>query len=618
MSYSTDRTDSELDLFGSLVAATSRETTQGIMPVTPMMGDEVYLTTYPDKVNNNLYSPHINGVPVTAASMSTSSGWFFVGSPKDCDGESEFVRYQQFPPVSGTQPRTIPYPTNQHYSPAMAAQTYPYSPADLGTRLQGIAMTASSTTPQIQAASPELLGIGGAGQLGTAMNENNLLSQIVYHTHASTPRLSSSYCSAGGMDMGAILPVSESHLFSMPIMGPAPAPGEPLFMPVSYADMGDSGSSSSSSAGGAAAFAPNNEMAAYSSGIAGEQLHAGTYHIGQHSISRPAHGSGFLGEGHRAFGCADDFAIGTPVTSAGLSLSAAALSHSFTSSFGDISLGSSCSGSRAMSPAFSGQALSGAIRKSSRLARMRPGRSLSISEPFYARTPSPALSTSGAAVPHTSVHPYFPCAAYQSFGNALSSDMGVAAIGLHSDGFYNGSAETSKTYSAGAWRHLKSSSTSRLALLRNNSGPQARSKHKAVNSVLGSRSTVATSSMPVSIADYDSYSLDDTRNDDKPAERSAQTEQKDKLPSIRTPLTTVQREIFFRWLYQNIHDPKPRGKERERLRNIGNMSHERFKTWFANARRRYFTVTTENGVQRYTINSRFVVACQRANINLDD
>lgn len=87
--------------------------------------------------------------------------------------------------------------------------------------------------------------------------------------------------------------------------------------------------------------------------------------------------------------------------------------------------------------------------------------------------------------------------------------------------------------------------------------------------------------------------------------------------SIRTPLTPYQREVFFRWLYKNADDPKPKGKEREELRRIGNMSRERFKTWFANARRRYFDVEYRDGVPTYTVNERFLDACQRANIHFD-
>ncbi|KAJ2797190.1 hypothetical protein H4R20_005270 [Coemansia guatemalensis] len=90
-----------------------------------------------------------------------------------------------------------------------------------------------------------------------------------------------------------------------------------------------------------------------------------------------------------------------------------------------------------------------------------------------------------------------------------------------------------------------------------------------------------------------------------------------RTPSGRIPLTREQREIFFRWLYENAHDPKPKGIERDRLRRIGNMTRDRFKTWFANARRRYFKITYDDGVQRYAVNERFRVACQRAKIELD-
>ncbi|PIA18069.1 hypothetical protein COEREDRAFT_101156 [Coemansia reversa NRRL 1564] len=90
-----------------------------------------------------------------------------------------------------------------------------------------------------------------------------------------------------------------------------------------------------------------------------------------------------------------------------------------------------------------------------------------------------------------------------------------------------------------------------------------------------------------------------------------------RTPSGRIPLTSEQREIFFRWLYENAHDPKPKGIERDRLRRIGNMTRDRFKTWFANARRRYFKITYDDGVQHYEVNERFRVACQRAKIELD-
>ncbi|KAJ2457390.1 hypothetical protein GGF42_002702 [Coemansia sp. RSA 2424] len=200
--------------------------------------------------------------------------------------------------------------------------------------------------------------------------------------------------------------------------------------------------------------------------------------------------------------------------------------------------------------------------------------------------------------------------------------MGVASLSLHSggqaDAHYTGGAEAGKAYSEGAWQHPKSNSSSRLALLRSKSGPHMRPQQRAARPALGSPPTVAAVSMPASIASYDSYSSDDAHGGSEPAGSRVQAEQEAKLPNLRTPLTPMQREVFFRWLYNNTHDPKPKGKERDRLREIGNMSRERFKTWFANARRRYFTVTFENGVQKYTMNSRFIVACQRANINLNE
>ncbi|KAJ2709974.1 hypothetical protein H4R19_003978 [Coemansia spiralis] len=90
-----------------------------------------------------------------------------------------------------------------------------------------------------------------------------------------------------------------------------------------------------------------------------------------------------------------------------------------------------------------------------------------------------------------------------------------------------------------------------------------------------------------------------------------------RTPSGRQYLDAEQRRVFFRWLYDNAHDPKPKGADRDRLRSVGNMSRERLKTWFANARRRYFKVTFEGDVQHYEINDRFRDVCERENIALD-
>ncbi|KAJ2462329.1 hypothetical protein GGI03_004540 [Coemansia sp. RSA 2337] len=603
MSYSTDRTDPELDFFDSLLAHTSGETTQNTMPVTPMMGTDVYLTANPAAVNSHFYNPCIDGTVAMTASMSAASaasGQFYTASGKDYNSDSPYICYQQYPSSGGTLPRAIPYPASQPFSPAMTAQPYTCSPVELGAHLHEISMAASGTPPQINVASPELLGIGGVRQLGTGTIGNDFLRHIVHQTHAPTPRLHSQHHAHSSFSdgMGAFLPASTSSQYAMPITGPAQVPAEPLFAPVCYADMSNSGSRRSSSAAAHAAYAPNSAIAAHSRG-----------HIGQHGIPMLSQNNGFLGDGN-VFNNTGSLVIGTPVTSVGSNSGAHALSQSFTSVFSDISLGNSYGESQAM-PAFANQ---GVVRNSSRLARMRPGRSLSISEPFHARTPSPALSALGA-VPHTSAHPYFPSAAYQSFGGAHSPSMGVAAINQYSgdQGNVYGGAEADKTYSEGEWRHPKSNSSSRLALLRSKSGPQSRPRPRVARSMLGSPSTAAVASVSASI---ESHSSDEAHSDDERTDIVVKAEQGIRTSSGRTPLTAMQREVFFRWLYQNIHDPKPRGSERDRLRAIGNMSRERFKTWFANARRRYFTVTVENGVQRYAMNNRFIVVCERSGINL--
>ncbi|KAJ2416791.1 hypothetical protein GGI10_000691 [Coemansia sp. RSA 2530] len=607
MSYSMDQTETELGLFGSLFAATSRETTHSVMPVTPMMDTDVFVTTHSVAANNHIYNSCIDNTLVSAASMSAVSaacGEFLMTDVKNSNDELAFVSYQQYPPASGTLPRDIPYPQSRLLSQATPVQAYARSPAEFGFPLQGPSMVASSAlTPQFQVASSELLSIGGVGQLGAGMAASGFLDQIVNPTHASTPRLHSqqhSYSSVGD-GMGAFLPASVAPMYSMPITGPLQTPAEALFAPVCYADMSNDGSRRGSCAATPAAHTSNSTM-----GLSGG-------HIGQQGIPRLAQDNGLLGEGN-SFSSACSFIFSPPVSGAGPSSGSAALSQSFTSGFSDLSLGSTHTESQAMSPSFTSQASSGVIRNSSRLARMRPGRSLSISEPFDVRSPSPALLALGA-VPHTCAHPYFPNSAYQGFGGAISPSISVAALGNQSGAYSNDSGmETGMASSEGAWRHPKSNSSSRLDLLRSKSGPQFRRRPKVHTSALSNPLAAAAGSVATSA---EQHSSDDDHSDDEHAGARTKAD-KDKILAVRTPLTPEQREIFFRWLYQNIHDPKPKGGERDRLRAIGNMSRERFKTWFANARRRYFTITVENGVQRYSVNNRFIVACQRNNIKLDE
>ncbi|KAJ1889571.1 hypothetical protein LPJ66_007961 [Kickxella alabastrina] len=85
----------------------------------------------------------------------------------------------------------------------------------------------------------------------------------------------------------------------------------------------------------------------------------------------------------------------------------------------------------------------------------------------------------------------------------------------------------------------------------------------------------------------------------------------------RTSLSEKQKKEMFKWVYKNRFNPKPRGEERERLMRVAGMSRERFKTWFANARRRYFIRTEVNGAIQYEVTQTFIDACQRADIKLD-
>ncbi|KAJ1889670.1 hypothetical protein LPJ66_007908 [Kickxella alabastrina] len=99
--------------------------------------------------------------------------------------------------------------------------------------------------------------------------------------------------------------------------------------------------------------------------------------------------------------------------------------------------------------------------------------------------------------------------------------------------------------------------------------------------------------------------------------RDEGTDVETKRVARRTSLSEKQKKELFKWVYKNRFNPKPRGEEKERLMRVAGMSRERFKTWFANARRRYFIRTEVNGVIQYEVTQTFLDACQRADIKLD-
>ncbi|KAJ1835381.1 hypothetical protein LPJ63_001197 [Coemansia sp. RSA 2711] len=352
------------------------------------------------------------------------------------------------------------------------------------------------------------------------------------------------------------IPASEA-LYTTPIMGSTQLPAEPLF---TYADTGSG-----------AAFVPNMASAEH-----GMQMYAHPQHgLGQSGIPSLVH-------------TPDIFMVNSHAPLA---------SSALADSFGDVSLSQQQPSS--LQQVASGLLPFGAVP--GQLSQLRSQRSLSISEPARARSSSPSL-TRLATMPALSGHPYTPRRNTSLRSNP--SDMHAGAqfrrIRSHTRTGSDIVAGCAPGYTVpqdfASWGKLGSPGSTLPS--RSNS---TYSKSRAASIVPGSGALA-------SVLDSD----DGTSAGDDEADSEPQ-----RTPSGRIPLTREQREVFFRWLYENSHDPKPKGSERDRLRCIGNMTRERFKTWFANARRRYFKISYDNGVQQYTVNERFRVACQRANINLD-
>ncbi|KAJ2861110.1 hypothetical protein GGI22_002541 [Coemansia erecta] len=255
--------------------------------------------------------------------------------------------------------------------------------------------------------------------------------------------------------------------------------------------------------------------------------------------------------------------------------------QSITGGFGSISLDADSQGPFQLPPRR-------AASYASRLSRMRPKRSLSSGKIANARM------CPFASGPSTSAHPYMiphHCASPGSVGDQQQYQQQPMA-----------SPRIDRLYS-----HSRSGSGALIAGLAGSELSRAQS--------IGS---VQSSPFVGDVEDSSSNSSDASDNDESSEHASTLKRGGKTSGSGRIALTNEQREVFFRWLYQNSHDPKPKGKERDRLRSIGNMSRGRFKTWFANARRRYFYVSTEaDGKQKYTINERFRIACQRSNIEFE-
>ncbi|KAJ2521637.1 hypothetical protein H4217_001265 [Coemansia sp. RSA 1939] len=287
--------------------------------------------------------------------------------------------------------------------------------------------------------------------------------------------------------------------------------------------------------------------------------------------------------------------IATPNMPTGDDSAATAISsgRSLTSGFGNISLDSMHQTTQPHSFQYPPRR---AASYASRLSSMRPKRSLSSGKIATARM-SPFASG-----PSTSMHPYMVHRGASPGGSVGAGESLVASPRI--DRLYG---------------HVPSEPEACTA---ETSGPAAGiSRTQSIVSVQSSPSVWGIASVAPSVAGEDDSSeapSDDESSDHDAAPGSTSQRGGKSSGSGRIALTNEQREIFFRWLFENTHDPKPKGKERERLRRIGNMSRGRFKTWFANARRRYFHVVTDaEGKQTYVVNERFKIACHRSNVKFE-
>ncbi|KAJ1751795.1 hypothetical protein LPJ79_001754 [Coemansia sp. RSA 1821] len=431
--------------------------------------------------------------------------------------------------------------------------------AKLNEHLQGIlGMTSAVSTPPASVSSPDFLGgssdVSTIGHSALSQMASMNYAQALQSMHAPLPS-----------SMGAF-PEAPEALYSTPIMGSTQMPAEPLF---SYADAGSN-----------TGFVSNMVAADQSMQI---HAHSSLGHSGIPSLANtPQMEQNMM---------IPDF----------LAMQSQAMpgpSTPLADRFNDVSLSGYNSAALGL--------LSYGSVENNHLAHLRPQRSLSISEPARARSSSPSLSRL-ATMPSLTGHPYAPrrnTSMHSNPSDSHGSNAQIRRIRSHTrtgsdiiNGCISGLAFTQNIASWNPAGLSESVLSSRATSIHGNPHP--------------AHIVPSSSAFGEAAGNGNSDDGDGTYSGDEMDSEPQRT------PAGRIPLTREQRQVFFRWLYQNAHDPKPKGSERDQLRAIGNMSRERFKTWFANARRRYFKITYVNGVQQYTINERFRVACKRADIQLD-
>ncbi|KAI8325332.1 hypothetical protein GQ54DRAFT_308499 [Martensiomyces pterosporus] len=83
----------------------------------------------------------------------------------------------------------------------------------------------------------------------------------------------------------------------------------------------------------------------------------------------------------------------------------------------------------------------------------------------------------------------------------------------------------------------------------------------------------------------------------------------------RSPVTKEQKWALYTWLIENVNYPYPREEDMNGLLNVDNMDAAKFKTWFANTRKRqFYKVRTSTGDKLFIPNTKFFETCRRLGI----
>ncbi|KAJ2556570.1 hypothetical protein EV175_001915 [Coemansia sp. RSA 1933] len=578
---------------------------QRTMPITPNMGVDAFLAASTNGMGNVFHhnSTHMlpmsvthvmapvpmagtapSALPVTMAAQPAATGSMhsdlvnIFGDAQMFDNTGNRTSMCEYPPISfGATPTTV------------ASDDYMGYARPLDKMHDNIL---NELLPSSVSASPAHSSFGAPSS--TAMATHPLFADMgVADAFASPEMVAAAMAAAvaatatpgaGVANFSLATSEASTHMFSPMVPGFSNVgDGASLFGQLGYADGGEAGGISASN------HAANDAAAAAMGSNSGSSIGKDA---DMHGYARARVGSANLSPFTLPPEMLD---IAAPPTSAGsVTVSSG---RSITSGFGNISLDSATDQTGG---GCSFQPPRRAASYASRLSRMRPKRSLSSGKIANARM-SPF--TSG---PSTSVHPYMPhCCTSPGGGPAIVSEL-VA------------SPRMDRLYS-----HSRSGSDALIAGLTATDLSRAQSITSLQNSpFVKDEASVAGEAEGEHDDDDDDSSSSSDASDNESSEQNAAAGTLQRggktSGSGRIALTNEQRSVFFQWLYLNAHDPKPKGKERDRLRGIGNMSRGRFKTWFANARRRYFHVTTgADGKQKYTINERFRVACQRSNIELE-